>query len=622
MVNWESGDNQLITRRALLLGIGQAGLFGVLLARLSYLQLINREEYEQLAEENRTNLALILPERGKIYDRHGVELAGTQQNFQVALIPEQTPDAQDSLRKLARVIDLSARRRQKLLQEIRRSADFVPVLVKENLSWEQFSQINFLLPHMPGVRPQVGKTRYYPMKERFAHVLGYVAHPDENESKNDPLYRFPGFRVGKSGLERQWDKELRGVAGKRRLEINADGRVQREIQREVPQAGASVHVTINRDWQELAWKAMGEQSGAVVMVDVWTGDVMVLLSKPGFDPNLFNVGIAQYDWDFLLYNERKPLVNKAISGLYAPGSTFKIIVALAALESGVIQPSDVVDCTGVFTYHDEEFRCWRKEGHGEVDMQRAIAESCDSYFYSIAAETGIDSIEAMAQRFGLGQATDLNIPGEKVGTVPGRRWKRTNHKARWLPGETVVTGIGQGYVLCTPLQLAMMVARVANGGWGVKSRLVHRVNDEMQKNPDMQRMDLDPFGLELVKTAMYDVVNEPWGTAYGSRFILSGRRMAGKTGTSQVRRISQEEHETGIVKNRELDWHLRDHAVFVAFAPVDVPRYAICVLVEHGGSGSGRAAPIARRILYRALRDDLRATKQKSGETVPSGSSS
>lgn len=605
MMHQFDSDAQKFPRRALILGLGQVGLFGILAGRLQFLQIKQAEEYGMLAEENRVNIGLLAPLRGRIVDRFGQDIASNRPNFQVVMIPEQTNDPIETINMLEKLVPISASRRRRLLRDIPRSRGFVPFTVAENLSWEQFAALNLNLPHLPGVEPEVGEMRFYPEKHIFSHIVGYVGRPDEGDlSDNDPLLKVPGFRIGKSGIERRLDSELRGSAGSRRVEVNSVGRVIRELTRDPGLQGADLVLSLDMELQKYAHELLGEQSGSVVMMDIHKGDVLAMSSSPGFDPNTFNVGLSQKQWETLIEDKRKPLINKTIAGQYPPGSTFKMLVALAGLETGVITPKTKIDCTGSYELGNDIFHCWEHEGHGKMNLNDAIVHSCDVYFYDLARNLGIDAIEKVAKQFGLGSKTYVQAPGEKSGLVPGRDWKRANLDASWQTGETVITGIGQGYMLATPLQLAVMTARIANGGKKVMPTLVSSINQEKLAMPESETMTVKPENLKLLQKAMYGVVNNPKGTAFGSRFSLNREVAAGKTGTVQVRRISRDERETGIVPNEELDWHLRDHALFVGFAPFKNPRYAVSVVVEHGGSGSKVAAPIAQAMLKRALEND------------------
>ncbi|EJW21602.1 hypothetical protein IMCC14465_13980 [alpha proteobacterium IMCC14465] len=611
-------DTQIFSRRAMILGLGQLGLFGLLAARLQYLQISQADQYGILAENNRVNIGLIAPLRGRILDRYGREIATNRPNFQVVMIPEQTNDPIETLRVLEKLVPISPSRRKRLLRDIPRSRGFVPFTVAENLEWEQFAALNLNLPHLPGVEPQVGKLRYYPQDDIFSHMVGYVGRPDGRDlRRDDPLLKVPGFRIGKSGIEKLFDDSLRGSAGSRRVEVNNVGRVIRELARNPGAQGSDLMMSMDSELQNEAIRLLGEQSGSAVVMDVNSGEVLTIASAPTFNPNHFTVGLTQKEWDGLLEDQRKPLINKALAGQYAPGSTIKMLVAMAGLEEKVITPKEKIVCEGQYELGGDTFHCWEHEGHGEMNMHDAITNSCDVYFYELARRLGIDPIEKMAKKFGLGRTS---IPGafeEKKGLIPGRDWKRANLDASWQTGETLIAGIGQGYMLVTPIQLAVMTARLANGGREVVPKLLidaQSGSDSLSPSAKEKgdEIAINPDHIRLMQKAMTSVVNDTDGTAFGSRFNLRGVSSAGKTGTVQVRRISKDERASGIIPNEELDWHLRDHALFVGFAPIDNPKYAVAVVVEHGGSGSKVAAPIAQKLLKMALERDRVPGKTKT----------
>lgn len=591
------------SRRAALIGGLQLAAFGALTGRMYYLQILKSDEYAMLAEENRISKRLLAPLRGEIVDRFGTVLASNRQNFRVMLVPEQTRNIETTLDKLSRIIPLAPRQRARIISDAKRSPSFMPILVAENLEWEVFAEVNLHEPDLPGIVPDVGDTRHYPFERDLAHVVGYVAAVSERDLEEqvpDPLLKLPGFRIGKSGIERELDKKLRGRAGASHVEVNAYGRVIREIAKDPGVPGAQVSLTLDMEVQKTATEKLVGQSGSVVVMDIHNGDVISLVSSPGFDPNDFNVGISQKKWNALLQDPYNPLLNKAIAGQYPPGSTFKMVVALAAYESGV-DPNQTVFCNGKYSLGSHDFHCWRRQGHGAMRMHDAIMHSCDIYFYDVARRIGIERIAEMARRFGLGDSFDFDVPGERTGLVPSREWKRAVRGEPWHQGETLIAGIGQGYLLATPLQLAVMTARISNGGKAVTPRIVRALDGEVLAPQTFEEIPLPQAGLDLVKRGMNSVSNVPGGTAYRSRIPEEGMHLAGKTGTAQVRRITRAERESRVLTNEELDWRQRDHALFVAFAPVHAPRYAISVVVEHGMSGSGTAAPIARDVMRKVL---------------------
>ena len=594
-----------MTRRgALILGL-QGALMGGLVWRMRDLQIETGDLYRTLAEENRINVRLIPPARGEIFDRNGQRLAINRQNYRVVLIREEAGDVEAVLDELGRLIEITPRQRSQALREIRSKSAFVPVTVAEHLSWEEFARINANAPALPGVAPEVGLTRYYPERETMGHIIGYVARVTERdlqrEDAQDSLFQIPDFHIGKTGVERAVEPKLRGSAGASRIEVNAVGRVIREIGRAEGVSGADLGMTIDLDIQEYSMKRLGNESAAAVLMDVTNGDIITLASNPAFDPNKFVVGISQTEWDGLLNNKYRPLSNKAVSGLYPPGSTYKMIVALAALEKGLVSAGDAVFCPGKYKLGDRDFHCWNRGGHGHMNLRQAIRSSCDVYFYDIARRVGIEAIAEMSRRFGLGVQHEVAISAVRSGLIPTKDWKRAYHDQSWLIGDTLNAGIGQGYVLASPMQLAVMTARMAGDGTQIAPRLIRAENGKEIIPDPAPSLGVAPQHLKLIRDAMFAVSNEKLGTGYNSRIAEAGFEIAGKTGTSQVRRITMAERARGIYKNEDLPWERRDHALFVGFAPYDNPRYAISVIVEHGGGGSKAAAPIARDIMMRAL---------------------
>ncbi len=623
---------RVFTRRSLLMAGGQAALMSALAGRLYYLQVIHSDEYSVMADENRMNLQLLPPLRGRIVDRFGVEIASNRHNYRVVLIPEQTKSVTATLDALEQYVPAEAIDRERILKDVKRKRSFVPIPVVDNLSWEQFARINVNAPDLPGIQVDVGSTRDYPYGNLFAHIVGYVGAVSERDLQNqeyDPLLELPEFRIGKSGIEKYYDRTLRGKAGLSRVEANAYGRIIRELNRQEGIPGNDAVLTIDKQLQEFAVRRMGEESAAAVVIDIHTGDVLSMVSVPSFDPNAFASGISSADWKQLVEDPKRPLGNKAIGGQYPPGSTFKMIVALAALESGVINAGHKVFCAGHTQLGSHRFHCWKRGGHGKLDLENAISQSCDIYFYDIARKVGVDKIAEMAHRFGLGEELDIDMLGERDGLIPTKAWKQAVQGVAWQLGETYNTGIGQGYVLATPLQLAVMTARLANGGKKVSPRLVRSITGETlegavlpRPEPELDNLDLgiSQKSLQHVLNGMYKVVNGPRGSARAAKIRVEGWEMAGKTGTAQVRRITRKERIEGVRKSDEKPWEERDHALFVGYAPFDDPRYAVSVIVEHGGSGSGAAAPIARDLLQETLRlDPLRRPSYDIAIRRPAG---
>jgi len=614
LMHEDHGRSKTFTRRALLLGGGKLALLAGLAGRMYYLQILESDRYSMLAEDNRINLRLLPPPRGRIIDRFGVPLAVNRQNYRLVLVREQSPDVERTLLDLSSIVPLTDKDHARILRETARKRAFVPVTLRENLTWEQVSRIESNAPDLPGVSIEVGETRNYPYGSAMSQVLGYVAAVSEEELTDDPLLELPGFRIGKNGIERKFDLDLRGAAGSSQVEVNAVGRIIRELSRKEGEPGRELVSTLDAELQNYVHqRLMGETAASAVVMDVHNGDVLALASVPSYDPNSFSVGMTVQEWQDLIGDPLKPLNNRAISGTYAPGSTFKMIVALAGLEAGIGLGYRAF-CPGFLSLGNARFHCWKEHGHGWMDMHEGIKQSCDVYFYELSRRVGIDRISDMCKRLGMGAVVGHELPGEKPGLVPTRDWKLATFGEPWQPGETVVTAIGQGFILTTPLQLAVMVARIASGKQ-VRPRLTRGFRVETEAAPEgavaapPAEPEFEPLGvpeehLQIIRRAMDAVVNHQRGTAYRRRIEEEGMEMAGKTGTSQVRRITMAERAAGVTKNEHLPWRRRDHALFVAFAPVHAPRYACAVIVEHGGGGSSTAAPIVRDILLETqLRD-------------------
>ena len=605
----DNDRSKMFSRRAMVLGGAKATLVGALAARMYYLQVMEADKYAMLAEDNRISTRLLAPPRGIILDRNGIAMAVNQHNYRVMVVAERTPSLDYTLDALARIITIGDGERSRIHKEVRRRRSFVPVIVRENLTWEEVARVEVNASDLPGIVIDVGQSRHYPLESLGAHILGYVSAVSESELTDDPLEELPGFRIGKGGVERIYDMALRGRHGTSSVEVNAVGRVIRELERREGEPGIDLNLTLDVRLQEYAAQRLGDESAAVVVMDIHTGAVLVLASTPSFDPNSFNRGLTGEEWKELSTNPRSPLTNKAIAGQFAPGSTFKMLTAMAALEGRDITPEMRVFCPGHMQLGSIKFHCWKKEGHGAQDLVSGIKNSCDVYFYEIARRTGFEKIAEMARRFGLGTPTGIDLPSEKPGLIPDKAWKKKALKQGWYPGETLVNAIGQGYVTATPLQLATMTARIANGGFAV---IPHVSRDPIVDKIVRPRgatnwpsVGVSRQSLALVRKGMFAVSNEPGGTAYKARITQEGMWLSGKTGSAQVRRITMRERETGVKKNDQLPWKERDHALFVAYAPDDNPRYSIAVVVEHGGGGSAVAAPIARDIMIEVQKRDL-----------------
>ncbi len=604
-------QNELIrirsfSRRAAVVAGGKLALLSILAGRLYYLQVVRADRYRVLADANRINIRLLPPPRGRIFDRTGKLLAENKQNYRLALVSELAGDLDETLAAIDAIIPLSDEERERILHDVQRRRSFLPVTVSEHLSWSQVARLEVNAPDLPGTSIDVGQVRKYPFGAAFAHVIGYVAAVSEEELTGDPLLELPDFRIGKNGVEKIHDNALRGRAGTLHVEVNAHGRVIREISRTEGQRGNDVRLTIDQGLQEFAATRLGAESASAAVLDVTNGAVLALVSTPSFDPNAFNQGLTRKQWSELVNNPRAPLINKAISGQYPPGSTFKPVVAMTALEAGVVGAGHTVWCPGHMKLGNRRFHCWKRGGHGHLALVDGIARSCDVYFYDLALKVGTDRIAAMAERLGLGQTLGLDLPSEHSGLIPTPDWKLATLGRRWQKGETLNVGIGQGYVLTTTLQLAVMTARIVNGGIAVRPHLTRHIGDGSNPKFDVrapaESIGFSETSIALVRRGMDRVVNWSRGTAYRARIAEDAMAMGGKTGTSQVKRITKKERDAGIVKNEDRPWKDRDHALFIGYAPVNAPRYAVAVIVEHGGGGSKVAAPMARDILLEAQR--------------------
>ena len=597
-MNRDNDKGKVLIRRSLIMALMKFLLLLVIIARLYYLQVYQADKYKTLADENRISTRLLVPPRGIIYDRNGMVVASNQQNFQALIVAEQAPNVQETLDAFKKLMPLSEAEEEKIKKDLKRNRSFVPIKIKDNLTWEEVSRIQLNAPDLPGIVIDEGLTRYYPYGASMAHFLGYVSSVSDKDVKDDPLLEVPGFKIGKSGIEKFFEKDLRGESGNLKQEVNAYGRIMKEIERVDGTPGKDVNLTIDARLQQKAFELFGEESGAAVLLDVHTGEILAFVSAPSFDPNMMTQGLSQKEWNELLKNERNPLTNKAISGQYSPGSTFKMVVAMAALEAGIIKPETRSFCAGKMSLGNHVFHCWKKQGHGHLNVVEALQHSCDIFFYETAQKLGIEKIAEMARRFGLGAKMNIGLENEKAGLIPDKEWKLRRFGEPWQQGESLISGIGQGYILTTPLQLATMTARLVNGGYAVMPTFTKLSDADKGK---IKKMDVSQANLELMKEGMYAVVNKPGGTAFMSQFNYQGERMGGKTGTTQVRRITMKERREGIKKEEELPWRLRNHALFVGYAPHDNPKYAVAVLVEHGGGGSSVAAPLAGKILKEAV---------------------
>ena len=593
-----------ISRRGLILGGVQLAFAGALGLRMQHLQVDQADEFRLLAEENRINIRLIPPTRGQIFDRNGIILAGNEPSYRITMVKEDAGDVDDVIARLSSLVELDEDELNRALTEMQRSAPFLPVTVAERVTWDDISRVAVNAPALPGVTPEVGLSRIYPRRTDFAHVVGYVGPVSERDLARyetpDPVLRIPRFQIGKVGIEARLEEALRGRAGAKRVEVNAVGRVMRELDRREGTPGADMQLTVDSKLQSYIQARLGEESASVVVMDVNNGDLLGIASSPSYDPNKFVRGISVADFGQLRDNDHRPLASKTVQDAYPPGSTFKMVTALAAMDAGVVAPDETVWCPGHMEVGGRRFHCWKRAGHGHMNLEQSLRESCDVYYYDLALKVGIERIAETARRLGLGNAFPIGMSAVTEGLVPNKEWKERERGASWVIGDTVNASIGQGFVLSSPLQLAVMTARLATGN-DISPRLVRRVGGVEPPQSASPTLGFNENHLRQIRRAMYSVSNNRRGTAYGSRVIEESLRMAGKTGTSQVRNITAAERARGVTRNEDLPWNRRDHALFVNYAPFDDPQIAVSVVVEHGGGGSAAAAPIARDVTLQAL---------------------
>lgn len=595
---------QLMTRRSLVLLAGQSALALILLGRAGQLQLVRGASYSLMSEENRVSLRIIPPPRGYLMDRRNQPLAVNQQSYRAVILREEVKDLETTLNRFSDVIDLSPEDRVRIAKELKRNKNFMPIILKSNLSWSEMSRIEVLTPELPGVSVDAAQQRFYPLGSAASHVLGYLGAADEAamEKSKDPLLTVSGFQIGKNGIEKEYENLLRGAAGGAQLEVNAKGRVVQELKRSPPIPGKNLQLTIDAELQKFMYERLSqERSAAAMVMDVHNGAVYAAASAPSYDPNIFIQGIPSDLWQQLNGDSTKPLLNKIFGGTYPPGSTFKMVTALAALEGRAMTPETVVNCPGYTMLGTHRFHCWKKEGHGGMNLRSAISQSCDCYFYEAARRAGIDRIADVARRLGLGMPSGLGLMGERTGLIPDRAWKRKTYKHDWTVGESFVCGIGQGYVNVSIMQLAIMTARLVNGGREVKPTLLMNDVTSQAGRP----LKFDPVHLAAIHDGMMGCVL-PGGTAAASQIPVPEFQIGGKTGTSQVRRISMADRAAGY-NVWQVPWDQRHHALFVGYGPVAAPQYAAAIVVEHGGGGSGVAAPIGRDVLQKV--QELAAAK-------------
>jgi penicillin-binding protein 2 len=572
----EAQQSYSFSRRAVMLGAGQAGVGLLLAGRMAWLAIEENEHYSMLSESNRVNMTMVPPRRGWIVDRHGVPIANNRTDFRVDIIPDRLENKERTLGLLREILNLPPEEMDRIVTDLKHAQGFKPVQVIENLDLERFAAVSVRLPELPGVAPSRGFARSYPAGAAVAHLTGYVgaASVEQYKQTKDPLMVTPGFKLGKDGLEKSLEKELRGRPGAKRIEVTARGKLVKELETRPDVPGETARLTIDAGLQEYAARRLGTNSGSAVVIDIANGEMLAMVSMPAYDPNSFSDGISHLEWKMLSDNDHVPLMNKVLQGLYPPGSTVKPMNALALLEAGV-DPTHRVSCSGSLRVGNGIFHCHKKSGHGALDMKNAVMQSCDIYFYQMARDVGYDRIAPVARRLGLGQKYELPFGSQRYGTVPDAEWKLKRYKADWTVADSLNASIGQGYVLANPLQLAVMASRIASGRSLKPSILMGHAHPA-------DPLPVDPAHLAIVRDAMFGVVNQG-GTGGAARLQIPGVTISAKTGTAQVRRITMAERSTGVLKNAALPFKMRDHALFICFAPSDNPRYAAAVVLEHNG---------------------------------------
>ncbi len=637
---------RIITRRMFVLSSLKLVVFFGLISRLFYLQVSENIKYKSLSDKNRLKEWKISPKRGLILDFYGEKIADNTQVFQLHMVPEDVDNLDELFFRLSKLITLNERKKKNLYKKIKARKPWETIIISDNLTWSEFSKLNLFLHEIHGIKPVISVARKYPADGSLSHLVGYVSSVSQSDLEENEFLRkvnIPGLKIGKTGLEKSLNKEIIGKAGYQRYEVNAFGKRVKEIKFIKETTGKDFKTTIDMEVQQFAGELLKNKTGSICVMDIYTGDIIAMVSSPTFDANKFVHGISVKDWEDLINNPNKPLVNKSIAGLYPPGSTIKPIVALSALENDIVSPKTTVECTGEIELYGRKYHCWKKKGHGFTRLRDAIKKSCDVYFYEAARRLGVDRIAITAKQFGLGQKNLNFLSEEKAGIVPSTKWKLKNIGKGWVIGETLLSGIGQGYFQTTPLQLCLMTAQLANGGCKIAPRIIYDEESEKklifdwkeefayrkQKKNSLNKLEgqqdtglpiktgsnliklcRNPENIKFVLEAQFGATNEPGGTSYYSRYNDSKYIFAGKTGTSQTRTISPEERALEL-KQIELPYAKRDHALFTAFAPYKNPRYALSILIEHGGTGSGTAAPIAKKLIKKIIdRHDKRKNYQ------------
>ena len=604
-------------RRSFLIGTSQLILVGLLIRQIRQIQLNESEKYRLLAEENRIDIEILPPLRGVIFDKRGIILAKNKENYRLRILRDRNINLVDVLENLSKLVKIRDERKIEIIKKLEKKRPNSSIIIAENLSWIEFKQVLVNLPSLPGIVPEVDLKRFYTKKELLAHLLGYVGVISRKDLKristDDPILQIQDFKIGKVGIEKGLDKYLRGQVGLGKFEVNASGKIIRKLEEEPSSSGKDIHLTIDSNVQKFTMLRIKEYSASAVIIDLSNGGIICMASNPSYDPNKFVEGISQKDWDILLQSKNQPLANKAISGNYPPGSTFKMIVAIAALEENLINSEDLFECNGFYELEERKFHCWKYSGHGSTNLLKGIEESCDVYFYNLAERVGIERIAKTARKFGIGIKPNLPLSGISKGLIPSKSWKKNNKNQSWFTGDTLNSGIGQGYILSTPIQIAIMTARIATG-LEIKPSLIKAIDGKPVRYDKYKLLDIKKSTLDVIRQAMFGVVNNKKGTAFNSRLINENKIFAGKTGTSQIRQISEEERSKGIIKNEDLPRNQRDHALFTGYAPFTNPKFSVSIVVEHGGGGGKVAAPIARDILLYALNGALPSLQEYPAE--------
>ena len=620
-----------INRRMFIIGAAKFIIFSGIIVRLFSLQIKDNKKYSTLSDKNRLREWRLPPIRGEFLDYFDNVIAGNNRVYELHVIPEQVEDFRYLIVRLKEILNLTNSQFEKIIKQKNQQKPWETLIVSKNLTWEQFSKVNHYLYDLVGAKPVISVSRNYPYDESYTHVLGYVSEASENDILNNQSIKdnlVPGLKVGKTGLEKSFEDQLIGTNGIQRYEVNAYGKRINQVDQIDGLKGNTIKLTLDTEIQKKSAELLRGMAGSINVMDIYTGDIIAMQSSPSFDPNLFIFGISQDDWQLIRNNPLKPLVNKSLSGLYSPGSTFKPMVALSALENNIITKNFKVNCTGKTEMYGQTYHCWKEKGHGVVNLKEAMKQSCDTYFYEIARKLGVDRLRETSIKFGLGdKVLDKTFNNEKKGLVPDTKWKKNNLGKGWVLGETLITGIGQGYIQTTPLQLCLMTAQLANGGFKIypkitineKDKTAVEIKELMNEGQDF----LESFGndqytklfdkkenIELIRNSMFASTNEIRGTSYSSRIEDPKYQFAGKTGTSQVKRITEAERELDLA-TKDIDYKNRDHALFIAFGPFKNPRYALSIVIEHGGSGSSVAAPLAKELFKLIIdRHDLREQAQ------------